>query len=61
MRWLARATIVSPASSGWRSESSTCGENSGNSSRKSTPLCASDTSPGRARTPPPTIAAIEAE
>ena len=32
-----------------------------NSSRKSTPLCASDTSPGRARKPPPTSAGIEAE
>jgi hypothetical protein len=51
----------SPFSSGWRSESSTCGVNSGNSSRNSMPLWASDTSPGRARSPPPTIAAIEAE
>ena len=52
---------LSPASSGWRSESSTTGENSGNSSRKRTPRWASETSPGRARRPPPTIAAIEAE
>jgi hypothetical protein len=58
---LARAITVSPASSGWRRESSTCGVNSGNSSRNRTPLWASDTSPGRARMPPPTMAAIEAD
>ncbi len=34
---------------------------SGSSSRKSTPRCASETSPGLACSPPPTSAAIEAE
>ncbi len=41
-------------------ESRTCAWNSGSSSRKSTPWCASEISPGRAWTPPPTSAAIEA-
>ena len=41
MWWLARAITVSPLSSGWRSASSTCGVNSGSSSRKSTPRWAS--------------------
>ena len=41
MRWLARAITVSPVSSGWRSASSTCGWNSGSSSRNSTPRWAS--------------------
>lgn len=58
---LARATVTSPVSSGWRSESSACGVNSGSSSRNSTPLWASEASPGRARRPPPVRAAIEAE
>src|SRR6202000_2893916 len=35
--------------------------NSGNSSRKSTPLWARETSPGLARRPPPVRAAMEAE
>ena len=61
MRWLARAITVSPASSGWRSASSTLGRNSGSSSRNSTPRCASDTSPGRGLEPPPTSAAMLAE
>jgi hypothetical protein len=58
---LARAIATSPVSSGWRSASSTWPENSGISSRNSTPLCASEISPGRARRPPPTSAGIDAE
>ena len=61
MRWLARAITVSPASSGWRRASSTLGRNSGSSSRKRTPRCASETSPGRGLEPPPTSAAMLAE
>ena len=38
----------------WRSASSASRRNSSTSSRKRTPRCASDTSPGRARSPPPT-------
>ena len=53
--------MISPVSIGWRRESSTCGVNSGNSSRNSTPPWASEASPGRALSPPPTRAAIEAE
>ena len=37
------------------------GWNSGSSSRNSTPRCASATSPGRGRVPPPTSAAMLAE
>ena len=49
------------SSSGWRSASSALGANSPSSSRKSTPRCASVTSPGRARPlPPPTSAAVDA-
>ena len=42
----ARAMQTVPSSSGWRITSSTLRGNSGSSSRKSTPLCASETSPG---------------
>ena len=42
-----------PSSSGWRITSSTLRRNSGNSSRNSTPRCASDTSPGTGCVPPP--------
>ena len=56
-----RATLARPFSSGWRRASRVARWNSGNSSRKSTPRCAKDTSPGRARWPPPTSAASEAE
>lgn len=58
---LARATTASPVSSGWRRLSSTWRGNSGSSSRKRTPRCASETSPGFTRRPPPTRAGIEAE
>lgn len=58
---MARATVTSPVSSGVLSESSACGLNSGSSSRNSTPLWASDTSPGLALIPPPVRAAMEAE
>ena len=43
-RW-ARAIATRPSSSGWRSASSAARENSDSSSRNSTPLCASATSP----------------
>lgn len=49
MWWLARATMTSPVSRGWRRESRAWRENSGSSSRKSTPLWARETSPGLAR------------
>jgi hypothetical protein len=58
---LALLTDTSPFSSGWRSESSTRGSNSGNSSRNSTPWCESEISPGFARWPPPVSAAMLAE
>ena len=58
---LARATLTSPVSSGWRRLSSTPRWNSGSSSRNSTPRCARLTSPGRTRRPPPTRAGIDAE
>jgi site-specific DNA recombinase len=57
---LALATVTSPVSSGWRSESSTARWNSGNSSRNRTPRWARLTSPGRTRRPPPTSAAMDA-
>src|SRR5215218_5705359 len=41
----ARAIVTTPSSSGWRKTSRTWRRNSGNSSRKSTPWWASDTSP----------------
>ncbi len=49
----ARAIVTCPSSSGWRSTSNTFRGNSGSSSRKSSPLCASETSPGRGIIPPP--------
>jgi len=58
---LARATTIQPFSSGWRNDSSTARGNSGSSSRNRTPRCDSDISPGRARVPPPTVAAIDDE
>jgi site-specific DNA recombinase len=57
---LALATVTSPVSSGWRSESSTARWNSGSSSRNRTPRWARLTSPGRTRRPPPTSAAMDA-
>jgi hypothetical protein len=44
---------VMPSSSGWRRTSRTWRRHSGRSSRKSTPLWASDTSPGSGTCPPP--------
>src|SRR5438094_4437884 len=55
----ARAMHTVPSSSGWRITSSTLRGNSGSSSKKSTPLWASDTSPGRGITPPPISPASE--
>jgi hypothetical protein len=45
--------LCDTSSSGWRKTSRTCRRNSGRSSRKSMPWCASDTSPGMGRCPPP--------
>ena len=53
----ARATVMRPDSSGSRSTSSTARCHSGSSSRNSTPLCASEISPGRGGLPPPASAA----
>ena len=50
----ARAIVTVPSSSGWRSTSSVWRLNSGNSSRNSTPLWASEISPGEGVEPPPT-------
>src|SRR3989344_7660453 len=52
---LARDMETILSSSGWRKDSITRFSNSGNSSRKSTPRCASVTSPGLGYVPPPTI------
>src|SRR5438034_290750 len=54
-----RATVMRRASSGWRSGSRTFRRNSGSSSMKRTPRCASVTSPGRIGAPPPRSAASE--
>ncbi len=56
----ARTIDILPDSSGSRSASSTSRSNSGNSSRNSTPWCASEISPGRGMLPPPTRAAPDA-
>ena len=50
-----RARVTVRSSNGWRSISSTLRANSGSSSRKSTPLCARLTSPGRGMPEPPPI------
>ena len=50
---LARLTRTTPSSSGWRRPSSTGAMNSASSSRKSTPLFARLSSPGRIDAPPP--------
>src|SRR5258706_2640677 len=52
----AREMVMRPDSSGSRSTSSTRRSYSGSSSRKSTPWCASEISPGRGGEPPPTRA-----
>ena len=57
--YFARETVTLFSSSGCRSTSSTLRPNSGSSSRNSTPLWASDTSPGRGDCPPPISAACE--
>ena len=59
MLTLARDMHTLRSSIGWRITSSAERLNSGNSSRKSTPLCASDISPGWGMPPPPTNAASE--
>ena len=56
----ARATLITPSSSGWRSASSAGRTNSGSSSSKRTPRCARLASPGRGPRPPPTIAGADA-
>lgn len=56
----AREITMRPVSSGSRSASSALRWNSGNSSRNSTPWCASEISPGLGGEPPPTSAADEA-
>ena len=48
-----RETVTTPSSSGWRSVSMELRENSGSSSKNSTPLCAREISPGRGIDPPP--------
>jgi hypothetical protein len=55
-RRAAREMVIVPVSSGSRSASSAARGNSGNSSRNSTPWCASEISPGRGGEPPPTSA-----
>jgi hypothetical protein len=52
---LARETVTTLSSSGWRKASTVLESNSGNSSRKRTPLCANVISPGLGMLPPPTI------
>ena len=59
MEYLARLTVMWRSSSGWRITSRTLRWNSGSSSMKSTPLCASDISPGCGLVPPPTRATCE--
>lgn len=56
-----REMVIIPSSSGWRSVSSTCLGNSGNSSRNMTPLWASEISPGFGIRPPPISDAALAE
>ena len=48
-----RLTVTTRSSSGWRRASSASRENSGSSSKNSTPLWARLTSPGRGTVPPP--------
>ena len=57
MAALAMQTV--PSSSGWRKTSRTFRGNSGSSSRKSTPLWESETSPGRGIMPAPMRPASE--
>ena len=53
----AREIVTQRSSSGWRRPSIAARENSGSSSRNSTPLWASEISPGRGGLPPPSSAA----
>ncbi|MEI7751152.1 MAG: recombinase family protein [Candidatus Omnitrophota bacterium] len=57
---LAREIVMQPSSSGPRNVSSASRRNSGSSSRKRTPPCESDISPGRGDVPPPVRAIAEA-
>ena len=61
MWWFALLTTALPVSMVWRRASRCVLFHSASSSRNSTPPWARLTSPGRARLPPPTSAAIEAE
>ncbi len=49
----ARLMVMAPSSSGWRRTSSAPRLNSGSSSRKRTPWCAIEISPGCGGAPPP--------
>ena len=55
----AREKVTRPFSSGSRNTSNAERENSANSSKNGTPLCAKDTSPGRGVEPPPIRATSE--
>ena len=55
----ARIMVIEWSSSGWRRTSVEGFENSGSSSRKRTPLCASEISPGMGIAPPPASATGE--
>ena len=57
--YLARAMVISRSSRGWRMVSRAERLNSGNSSRKRTPLCARLISPGWSEAPPPMRATSE--
>jgi len=57
--WLTRPIVTERSSSGSRSASIAWRANSGISSRNSTPLWASEISPGRGTAPPPTSATFE--
>ena len=59
MVYLALLMLMCRSSSGWRNTSSVVLLNSGSSSQKSTPLWASDISPGCGEVPPPTRATCE--
>ncbi len=54
-----REIVTTPSSIGWRSTSMALLENSGNSSKNSTPLWAREISPGRGMAPPPDNPAVE--
>ena len=55
----ARVMVTSPSSRGWRRTSRASRENSGSSSRNSTPLWAREISPGRGKDPPPARATAD--